>query len=500
MAAKNIKWDITSKCNLRCAHCSVAKSYFNSDIKELSLDERLTVLDRLIQSGVEGISLLGGEPLTMNEDLFKLLEKAKSGGLKVSLVTNGTLLTEQRLARLVDLSIDHIVVSIEGACRETHELVRGRHTFDKTTSNVRALTKAVREKQRATRICVNTVLNRINFSEIDKMVDLCVDLGVHEWTLLSLVDIGNAELNKDTLPVTPLQEIEAARQIAEFHHSGRTGDLLISPQFVYPLIWDYVERKYGLVMPRQMVCCNASTRLGFITPDGTMYPCDRVFTENLVGKWVGDAVIRPMSLAERPFYEIWNSDYYLNFFDFILKDETYRDYEPCNHCKYFKNRFCNPCPLYALDTKVVIRSCLIAEQELGDISGEGEGHGLNERLFARISDRESGIDGTVYFKISKLVPKKQSGIRSSRRGDYLILFNPYNNEFVTLNLVGCAIWEAIDGKNSVEQINAQMFDVALDLQKYLSADGLGQGLQNLISRRLSNFLVGLEDSGLLTWA
>ena len=58
------KWDITSKCNLRCGHCSVADMYFSAGpYPNVSFSDKLAVLDNLAQGGVRYLSLLGGEPL-----------------------------------------------------------------------------------------------------------------------------------------------------------------------------------------------------------------------------------------------------------------------------------------------------------------------------------------------------------------------------------------------------------------------------------------------------
>ena len=64
---KSAKWDVTSKCNLRCKHCSVADMYFGegNSTPQISLGDKLRLIDRLADGGVTRLSLLGGEPLTL---------------------------------------------------------------------------------------------------------------------------------------------------------------------------------------------------------------------------------------------------------------------------------------------------------------------------------------------------------------------------------------------------------------------------------------------------
>ena len=67
-------------------------------------------------------------------------------------------------------------------------------------------------------------------------------------------------------------------------------------------------------------------------------------------------------------YGIWNSSYFMEMFPLISDDSTYKNYEPCNRCKFLHNGTCTPCPLNSLrNEKVVIDDCLYVEQKLGNI-------------------------------------------------------------------------------------------------------------------------------------
>jgi len=503
MGSKYIKWDITNRCNLRCTHCSVGNRYFTGEIQEIPVEQKLEIVDKLVDGGVEGISLLGGEPLVMGEDFFSVVKHAVSKGLKISLVTNGLLLNGRVMERVVDAGIDRIVISLEGATKETHEFVRGKNTHERLVYNIANLTAHVKKRDVPIHVNVNTVLNRLNYSEIDQLIDLCLRLGVNEWTLLSLVGVGFAEDNISSLAITPKQEIEAAKTIARRYSSGKNMDeLTISPQ-VYPLICDYIEEKYDLRMPKPRICCNASISLGFIGPDGNLYPCDRISAEHYVGYEIGNAVIRPMSLIDYSFYEIWNSDYYLNMFEFILDDDTYTDYIPCNHCKYFKTRYCNPCPLYSLNSKVLIKSCQIAEKTLGDISGSSEGISFaNETLASTSWPQNEGEvrNDDLFRQIVHNIPARKWGVRCVEKGEFLFLLNPYTVEYVGLNLIGKAVWESIDGKNTVEEIARQINEVAIEIKDRILARAAECELQTQLNRKMAFFFEMLHGMGFITWS
>jgi len=234
-----------------------------------------------------------------------------------------------------------------------------------------------------------------------------------------------------------------------------------------------------------------------------LYPCDRISAEHYVGYEIGNAMIRPMSLIDYSFYEIWNSDYYLNMFEFILDDDTYTDYIPCNHCKYFKTRYCNPCPLYSLNSKVLIKSCQIAEKTLGDISGSSEGIFFANEILAFTSWPQS--EGEVrnddlFRQIVHNIPARKWGIRCVEKGEFLLLLNPYTVEYVGLTLIGRAVWESIDGKNTVEEIARQINEVAVEIKDRILARAAECELQTRLNRKMAFFFEMLHSMGFITWS
>jgi MoaA/NifB/PqqE/SkfB family radical SAM enzyme len=111
----------TRTCNLACAHCYSESS---PGVRgSLGADVLLDALARLRREGYENVSISGGEPLVYRE-LDRLAAGARDQGYHVHLITNGILLTEQRLATLRP-HVDLIGVSLDGS-EVTHNAVRGR--------------------------------------------------------------------------------------------------------------------------------------------------------------------------------------------------------------------------------------------------------------------------------------------------------------------------------------------------------------------------------------
>ena len=125
-------------CNLACAHCysSSSPAYRTS----LDLGLLLGALRGLREEGYEVLSVSGGEPLVYR-DLPGLLKGAAKIGYRNHLVTNGLLLTRQRLELLQD-DLQFVAVSFDGA-RDVHNHVRGRvDAFEKANAALEVLSES----------------------------------------------------------------------------------------------------------------------------------------------------------------------------------------------------------------------------------------------------------------------------------------------------------------------------------------------------------------------
>ena len=78
---------VTRKCNMSCRHCSVES---NPHIKGQPSEEELrSLVDSLVEAGIDLIQFTGGEPLLRGPLVLELMERAKAGGVKTTIVSNG---------------------------------------------------------------------------------------------------------------------------------------------------------------------------------------------------------------------------------------------------------------------------------------------------------------------------------------------------------------------------------------------------------------------------
>ena len=107
-----VVWNITRRCNLKCVHC-----YSDSDAREypgeLTWDQCRAVIDDLAAFGVPGLLLSGGEPL-IHPRFFDLACYARERGLRLTISTNGTLITPEIAARLHEIGFAYVGISLDG--------------------------------------------------------------------------------------------------------------------------------------------------------------------------------------------------------------------------------------------------------------------------------------------------------------------------------------------------------------------------------------------------
>lgn len=123
---------LTNACNLRCEHC-----FMRSGIKlkdELSFDDWKHVLKEFRNEDGESVTFTGGEPL-MNIYFEELVKFAYSIGLSVTVLTNGTLWTKEKIDSLSSY-ISEIQISIDGVDEHTNAIIRGGNHFEKVKNIV----------------------------------------------------------------------------------------------------------------------------------------------------------------------------------------------------------------------------------------------------------------------------------------------------------------------------------------------------------------------------
>jgi radical SAM protein with 4Fe4S-binding SPASM domain len=135
---------------------------------------------RLVDSlpDLEEVTLQGlGEPL-LAPDLLAMVEHVKRRGARVGFNSNATLLTRPLARRLVELELDWLHVSLDGASAATYEAIRDGASFSRVRANLESLLEERRAAGAALpRVLLVFVAMRRNVHELSGLVRVAGELG-----------------------------------------------------------------------------------------------------------------------------------------------------------------------------------------------------------------------------------------------------------------------------------------------------------------------------------
>jgi MoaA/NifB/PqqE/SkfB family radical SAM enzyme len=96
------------RCNLACIYCNE----FDAVSAPVPLEEMRRRVDQLAALGTTIITVSGGEPM-LHPDLDEIIRRIRQHGAIATLITNGYLLTGERIGRLNCAGLDYLQISID---------------------------------------------------------------------------------------------------------------------------------------------------------------------------------------------------------------------------------------------------------------------------------------------------------------------------------------------------------------------------------------------------
>ena len=182
-----VVWEVTRAGALACKHCR-AEAQPKRDPAQLDHDEGIALLDQIKEFGNPIMVFTGGDPM-MRRDLFELLEKSVSIGLRTSLTPTATaLVTHDRMERVRDVGISRVALSLDGPDAATHDCLRGfKGTFDRTMDILRTAQDVGLSVQ------VNTSVTRHTAPKLRALAPMLEELGVVQWSVFFLVPTGRGQ-------------------------------------------------------------------------------------------------------------------------------------------------------------------------------------------------------------------------------------------------------------------------------------------------------------------
>ncbi|AGL17729.1 StsB family radical SAM/SPASM domain sactipeptide maturase [Actinoplanes sp. N902-109] len=240
---------ITDGCNLRCPYCYASSEKCLPG--EMNTAESMDLVEQIAALGSQTIVFTGGEPM-LRKDLFTVVEHARACGLLVNIITNATMIRNQRIADRFAELFDAVIVSVDGGTAETHDRTRGKGMFAKTYKALQMLNTAGVVPR------INHIMTSENIDELEDFAVFVEGLDVHSVRLMNHSEIG--------------------RGASDTYDFGWTDHLRVQQ-----LVWTSpVAGKLRPDGPRPISPCSVKGNCGmggneiYINSLGDVYPCKLV--------------------------------------------------------------------------------------------------------------------------------------------------------------------------------------------------------------------------------
>ncbi len=126
-----LRISVTDRCNFRCRYCIPSTPFRVIEHEKIARYEEILRITRLAcDLGITKVRITGGEPFVRKGILLFLEELCAIEGLKdISITTNGSLLTREKIEKLISLGIKRLNFSLDTLDPGNFEQITGRDRF-----------------------------------------------------------------------------------------------------------------------------------------------------------------------------------------------------------------------------------------------------------------------------------------------------------------------------------------------------------------------------------
>ncbi|MGB8214217.1 MAG: radical SAM protein [Anaerolineales bacterium] len=283
---KRVDIAITGKCNLACQYCFYADEMVART--NLPKERWLSFFNELGRLGVMTVCLTGGEVFT-RPDLFELIDGVIANRMRYSLLSNGTMITEETLKQFEmgkrRQRLDSIQISVDGSSAEVHDLSRPK-SFGRALRGLKLL------KEAGYPVTVRVTVNRHNVDDLENVAHLLLDeVGLSSFSTNEAYACGATDRTEGNIILTPAQRekaMQVLKHLSEQYNnriSASAGPLILARELE---TMDEMLARGQTSRPGRGTlssCGGVFSQMG-ILHDGTMVPCHAVSTLRLgtIGK------------------------------------------------------------------------------------------------------------------------------------------------------------------------------------------------------------------------
>ena len=304
---------ITSGCNYNCKHCgNNSKTVKETDLKENEIYE---LLDQMIEMKLLKINFTGGEPTT-NSKLINYIRYVKGKIPRITMTTNGSLITDGKAKLLKDAGINMAKISIDGLKKFHNEFRNYEGAYEKAIQAIKNFQKYGIE------VRVQSTLTKYNTEDLLDLMEILSDLKISHQTIVPVCPTGRAD-KEMMLSKEEYKEfiIKMYQKVIYLTKKGTKTNFQIRPVFGARELFDSLKTSFETLSMKYS--CEALKNTMEIQPNGDVVPCS--FLSIPIG-----------NIRENKLSEIWKS----NKAEELRKIfKSNKDNEHCSKC--IKNELCN---------------------------------------------------------------------------------------------------------------------------------------------------------------
>ena len=263
---------VTRQCNLKCRMCNVWK---NKDKKNLSLEEIKIAANKIKKLGASHVVITGGEPL-IRKDLPQIISIFSKLNISTRLQTNGLLLTEDKLNKLIESGLGDITISLDTLDDEKQDYICGLKNVNISSKSLKML-EMISKKMPKSMIAANIVVSHKNINELISLIKILDSKGI--WSTFVPVNLSDEKedylfkAKSDEFKFTEEDRQNSPRVYKEILKLKKQGyKILVSSKFLKQ------SSKY-IKDNNKKWKCDAGELYFSIFPDGSFSPCDEIPTD-----------------------------------------------------------------------------------------------------------------------------------------------------------------------------------------------------------------------------
>lgn len=250
-----VSFEVTHSCTCDCHHCDKGGMVEGEEMLSSREYRRLT---RLLRPPVVQIS--GGEPLLRN-DLQEIVKAIRQpDGLPyIILVTNGSLLSQEKYLQLRHAGVDQFSISLDFP-DERHDVFRRRPGLYR---HLEQLVPKLAKSFGHSDIVLNCAITRENLPSLHSLAERA-----HEWNVLISYSAYSPLRTRDEghLITSPEDLRLLKRTLQELSTPGNSDGVIINSKFI-------LTKTYEFFRDGHIPHCTAGQRFLVVRPDGYLNPC-----------------------------------------------------------------------------------------------------------------------------------------------------------------------------------------------------------------------------------